>query len=105
MGYLVDNVLYHSAKGTEWEDHKYIRIENGRYIYPEDLQSQARRTGAKTTNAVNDNPVAATGYKSKYYNPSGVQKNSRSTAALNDEGKIIWNDVKNNITEEKKKAI
>lgn len=29
--------LAHSAKGTTWGNHRYIRIENGRYIYPEDL--------------------------------------------------------------------
>lgn len=30
--------LRHSAKGTTWGDHKYIAIENGRYIYPEDVK-------------------------------------------------------------------
>ena len=29
--------LEHSAKGQTWKDHKYIRKENGRYIYPEDV--------------------------------------------------------------------
>lgn len=34
-------ILEHSAKGThrEKKGHKYIRIENGRYIYPEDVTS------------------------------------------------------------------
>lgn len=27
------SALSHSAKGSHWKDHKYIRIENGRYIY------------------------------------------------------------------------
>lgn len=26
--------IEHSAKGSTWKNHKYIRIENGRYIYP-----------------------------------------------------------------------
>lgn len=30
--------LEHSAKGTHWKEHKYIRIEGDRYIYPEDLK-------------------------------------------------------------------
>lgn len=31
----MENVfLIHSAKGTTWKKHKYLRIENGRYIYP-----------------------------------------------------------------------
>lgn len=27
-------VIQHSAKGTTWKNHKYIKIINGRYIYP-----------------------------------------------------------------------
>lgn len=27
------NDLIHSAKGTTWKDHKYIKKENGRYFY------------------------------------------------------------------------
>ena len=39
--------LYHSAKGTSWKskDHKYIAIENGRYIYPDDV-ARGRSTSA-----------------------------------------------------------
>lgn len=32
--------LIHSAKGTTWKKHKYIRIENGRYIYPNDKREK-----------------------------------------------------------------
>lgn len=28
--------LEHAAKGSSWKKHKYIRIENGRYIYPDE---------------------------------------------------------------------
>lgn len=28
------NSLMHSPKGTTWKNHKYIKKENGRYIYP-----------------------------------------------------------------------
>lgn len=28
--------LWHSAKGTTWKTHKYIKKENGRYVYPKD---------------------------------------------------------------------
>lgn len=31
-------VLKHSAKGTTWGEHKYIRKEGNRYIYPEDVE-------------------------------------------------------------------
>lgn len=42
--YLVDvNDLLHSPKGTTWKDHKYIKKENGRYIYP------GQKTGASVS--------------------------------------------------------
>lgn len=28
-------VLNHSAKGSEWEDHQYVKRENGKYYYPD----------------------------------------------------------------------
>lgn len=31
----MNDYLVHGKKGSTWENHKYIRIENGRYIYPE----------------------------------------------------------------------
>ena len=34
-------VLKHSAKGTTWGEHKYIRKEGNRYIYPEDVKKSA----------------------------------------------------------------
>ena len=37
--------LEHSAKGTSWARHKYIRIEDGVYIYPEDLNKKKRSSG------------------------------------------------------------
>lgn len=36
----MSKALSHSFKGTEWKRHKYIRKENGRYIYPKDISSQ-----------------------------------------------------------------
>lgn len=40
-------ILYHSAKGTKWKNHKYIAIKNGRYIYPN------KRQGAKAKMRMN----------------------------------------------------
>lgn len=40
---MADNELrHHTLKGFEWKEHKYIRKENGRYIYPEDLERMRR---------------------------------------------------------------
>lgn len=33
------NDLVHSGTGRKWKNHKYLRIENGRYIYPKDSSS------------------------------------------------------------------
>lgn len=41
--------IMHSAKGTTWKKHKYIRIENGRYVYDTEKgnRSGTIRTGNK----------------------------------------------------------
>lgn len=39
------NELEHSAKGTTWGKHKYIRIENGRYIYADSKGSRDASVG------------------------------------------------------------
>lgn len=35
--------LMHSAKGTTWQKHKYIKVEDGRYFYPSDGQSDKEK--------------------------------------------------------------
>lgn len=47
------NSLVHSAKGSTWEKHKYIKIINGLYFYPDDYVggrhiSDAKKTTSKT---------------------------------------------------------
>lgn len=43
----MDRSLQHSAKGSTWtkKNHKYLRKEGNRYIYPEDVQSQLSQKG------------------------------------------------------------
>ena len=60
----------------EWSKHKYIRKEGDRYIYPEDLEKEAKSSSA-----------------------------NRSTYKLSSEGKEMWNYVKADITSEKNDAI
>ena len=33
------NIVSHSAKGTQWENHKYIKVEDGKYYYPDSYAS------------------------------------------------------------------
>lgn len=43
-------IITHSAKGSTWKDHKYIRKENGVYVYAEDLKEKAKNTINKLKN-------------------------------------------------------
>ena len=39
--------LSHSSTGRKWKNHKYLRIENGRYIYPDSMPSSDKRASQK----------------------------------------------------------
>lgn len=60
----------------EWSKHKYIRKEGDHYIYPEDLEKEAKSVSA-----------------------------DRSVSKLSSEGKEMWNYVKADITSEKNDEI
>lgn len=53
--------LSHSAKGTSWKSHKYLRIENGRYIYPDTLKNGAKKTLDKISKEPEDPKYAGAG--------------------------------------------
>lgn len=36
--YRGQSVLVHSAKGSTWEKHKYVKVANGIYYYPDDYK-------------------------------------------------------------------
>lgn len=49
MKYIVaptEEYLEHSAKGTTWKKHKYIKKSNGRYYYADDVKRQRARVSA-----------------------------------------------------------
>lgn len=41
--------LQHSVEGSTWQDHKYIAIVDGRYIYPEDVKNGSSSSAASTS--------------------------------------------------------
>lgn len=47
--------LSHSAKGTKWSKHKYIAIENGRYIYPDDVAGGNSRSSGSANQFTSQN--------------------------------------------------
>lgn len=67
--------IKHSAEGTHWQkkNHKYIRKEGNRYIYPSDLK-KLENTASKRQSAVNSQ--GSTNYKQL-----GIQRANRRHAA------------------------
>lgn len=52
-------ILSHSAKGTTWKNHKYIKVENGRYFYPKsNNQGGINAHGKKRNNWILNNVVS-----------------------------------------------
>lgn len=70
-------ILKHSAKGTTWGEHKYIRKEGNRYIYPDDVK-----------NSANDNIE-----KQKELNEENTKNDTQYEKALNDYLKTISKDL------------
>lgn len=46
--------LEHSPKGTTWKDHKYIKKENGRYVYPSTQGAVGKTVGEQISKNVED---------------------------------------------------
>ena len=73
--------LYHSAEGTHWtkKNHKYIRKEGNRYIYPSDLKKMG---GGKklTAQQIANRKAAANGVKELYRMDDGsyIREHGRS---------------------------
>lgn len=43
-----NDVIMHSAKGSHWKNHKYIKVVGGKYIYPETMGAGLRRLASDT---------------------------------------------------------
>lgn len=41
-----------NSTGREWKEHKYIRKEGNRYIYPEDLKSPSKKSSSSINNTI-----------------------------------------------------
>lgn len=77
---VINGHLAHSAKGTEWANHKYIKKVNGTYYYPQNSKNGgtggnngsvsriANLTGMKDEEVANLQKIAnSKGYNSKEY--------------------------------------
>lgn len=86
----------------EWKKHKYIRIENGRYIYPEDLKKSGAAGQDVANMASHINSVAkATGSKERI--TGTVDK--RGTIWTNSEGKKFVDNINKEANASKKAAV
>lgn len=86
MNELEQKFLAHSAKGHAWKQHKYIAIENGRYIYPEDLSKHPN--ARKITVYGSDDYYKQTGksgktLNNKKANTSTSTKTQSTTSSVN----------------------
>lgn len=51
---LYSRCLFHSAKGTEWKNHKYIKKENGRYYYKDTDKGRSKKSKDELLEELND---------------------------------------------------
>lgn len=102
-GYDGSRVMVH---GGAWGNHKYIRKEGNRYIYPEDLQ-KAVNTGRKVAQEVG-NYIKDKSTRAKYATKDAIRKGSeqasKTVKKANDESKIYVDAAKNMASDYKKKA-
>ena len=67
--------LSHSVEGSEWKDHKYIAIVDGKYIYPEDVKNGSKSAAStSTSNASASAGVTSTTTTSKVTPPTTPKK-------------------------------
>lgn len=78
--------MYHSAEGTHWtkKNHKYIRKEGNRYIYPQDYNDRKSLRELKRSNAMYQQGRDD-------YRQAGVQRANRNSAA-NGAGSMDYRD-------------
>lgn len=74
------NNIEHSALGSHWtkKNHKYIAIENGRYIYPEDVKGSKKPVSAKFDQKTRDLDQAVLNSR---FNPSRKRRQQNAKAA------------------------
>ena len=102
-GYDGSRVMVH---GGAWGNHKYIRKEGNRYIYPEDLQNMAKK-GYRVAKAVGDfveDSSTRAKYRIKDDLRKGTESASKAVKKVNDESKIYVDAAKNMASDYKKKA-
>lgn len=85
--------LYHAFKGREWKNHKYIRKEGNRYIYPEDLK-KGRNKGwlSDAANAIS-NTASSVASTVGTYATTATNAVSNTANTVAQEAGNVWNNV------------
>ena len=87
--------LIHSAKGTTWTKHKYIKKENGRYYYSDDVRRELERERLESEldKAIAETMMNQRSKKYKNLFPGTVLYNSNPFGKWTepDEDLIKWN--------------
>lgn len=76
--------LIHSAKGTTWSDHKYIKVEDGKYFYPDSYEGgRHAKEGEQTVNS-----REPTGWENKLF--STFENNLKGSDGMLDPKSVQW---------------
>lgn len=65
--------LIHSAKGSTWEEHKYIKRIDGTYYYPDSYEGGRHLSSLKTDNVDSDNNDSTSDSETKKLSDSDVE--------------------------------
>ena len=79
----IDDYIEHG----KWQQHKYVKIVNGRYIYPDDLEKAGR---SKQNEALNNNNVAA-----KYRQEADAIESSKGKTIANITNAVLGTNFNN----------
>lgn len=78
---MVAIILRHSAKGSEWKDHKYVKKVDGKYFYPDSYEGGRHVGTEKSKEVFAKGRKFAAGSRFSKDESSSNQKKSESTSS------------------------
>lgn len=85
--------LYHAFKGREWKNHKYIRKEGNRYIYPEDLKNGKNKGWLSDAANAISNTASSVASTVGTYATTAASAVSNTANTVAQEASNVWNSV------------
>lgn len=94
-------LIIHSAKGSTWKDHKYIKKIDGTYYYPKDYKGGGRKIGSSDKEGILSQLEDITGMKREYL--SELYEVSRKQGYKSDEYKELLEELSEGDPDQAKK--